>query len=306
MAYYLIRRLFMLVPTLIGITFVTFLILQLVPGDPARVAAGQDADEETIRVVRTELGLDQSIPVQYAIFLKNILRGNLGRSMISRSEVINEIWPYFLNTVRLASASIVIAFILGITLGTVAAIRQYSWIDHLTMGFVLLGISTPTFCSGLIIILIFSVSLGLFPSGGSQGVISIALPAVTLAAPSIAMTARMTRSSMLEVLNQDYIRTARAKGQREWKVIFKHALKNALIPTTTIVGLEFGYLMGGAVLVETVFTWPGLGRLIVSSISARDYPMVQGGILVFALSFVLVNFFVDIIYTSLDPRIKYE
>jgi len=226
--------------------------------------------------------------------------------MVTRTEVIDEIWPRFLNTIRLALVSISIAFVLGITLGTIASIYQYSWIDHLTTGIVLLGISTPTFCSGLIIILIFSVWFGWFPSGGAEGLSSIVLPAVTLAAPSIAITARMTRSSMLEVLKQDYIRTARAKGQIEWKVVYKHALRNALIPTITIVGLEFGYLMGGAVLVETVFTWPGLGRLIVSSISGRDYPMVQAGVLIFAISFVLVNLLVDIIYTYLDPRITYE
>jgi ABC-type dipeptide/oligopeptide/nickel transport system permease component len=306
MANYIIRRLLMLVPTLFGITFVSFLILQFVPGDPARFAAGQDADEETIAIVRTELGLDRSIPVQYGIFLKNVVKGNLGRSMVSRSEVIHEIWPHFLNTVRLAMASILIAFFFGILLGTLAAIYQNSWIDYLTMVVVLLGISTPTFWSGLVIILIFSVNLGWFPSGGAEGFHSIVLPALTLAAPSIAMAARMTRSSMLEVLRQDYIKTARAKGQKEWKVVSKHALKNALIPTVTIIGLQFGYLMGGAVLVETIFTWPGLGRLIVSSISGRDYPMVQGGVLLFAFSFVLVNLLIDVIYTYLDPRITYE
>lgn len=306
MANYILRRILMLFPTLIGITFVSFLILQFVPGDPASFAAGQDADEETINTVRKELGLDRPIPIQYWFFLKNVIKGDLGRSMVNRSKVIEDIWPHFLNTVKLALVSIIVAFIFGILLGTLAAVYQNSWVDHITMGVVFLGISTPTFWSGLIIILIFSVQLGWFPSGGSEGFHSIVLPALTLAAPSVAMAARMTRSSMLEVLKQDYIKTARAKGQKEWKVIFKHALKNALIPTVTIIGLQFGYLMGGAVLVETIFTWPGLGRLIVSSISGRDYPMVQGGVLLFAFSFVLVNLLIDVIYTYLDPRITYE
>ena len=306
MLHYVLRRLLMLVPTLIGITFVSFLILQLVPGDPASFAAGQDADAATIATVRKELGLDKSIPHQYGLFLANVVKGDFGRSMVTRSAVAHEIWPRFLDTTRLALASILIAIVVGTLLGTLAAVYHNSWIDRATMIVVLFGISTPTFWSGLVIILIFSVHLGWFPSGGAEGFRSIILPAVTLAAPALAMASRMTRSSMLDVLRQDYIKTARAKGQKERNIIFNHALKNALIPTVTIIGLQFGYLMGGAVLVETIFSWPGLGRLIVSSISTRDYPMVQGGVLLFAFSFVLVNLLIDFLYTYLDPRIVYE
>jgi len=306
MINYIIRRLLMLIPTLVGITLVSFLILQLVPGDPARTIAGQDAEEEAVEALRIRLGLDKPIFLQYCIFLKNVVSGNFGKSISTQNEVIAEVWPHFLNTVRLALVSVVISLFVGIGLGTVAAIYQNTTIDHITMGVVLLGISTPTFWAGLIIILVFSINLGWFPSGRAEGFSSLVLPAITLAAPAIAMSARMTRSSMLEVLRQDYIKTARAKGQKESKVIYKHALKNALIPTITIVGLQFGYLMGGSVLVEVIFTWPGLGRLIVSSISARDYPLVQGGVLFFAFSFILVNLLVDILYTYLDPRITYE
>ncbi|MBW2060885.1 MAG: ABC transporter permease [Deltaproteobacteria bacterium] len=306
MISYVIRRILMLVPTLIGITLVSFLILQLVPGDPARTIAGLEAEEEDIEAIRHQLGLDKPIIVQYGIFLKNVTKGEFGQSIRTQNDVVAEIWPRFINTLKLALASILISLFIGLIIGSVAAIRQNTIVDYTSMVFVLLGISTPTFWSGLLIILVFSVFLGWFPSGGSEGLISLVLPAITLAAPSAAVTARMTRSSMLEVFRQDYIRTARAKGQKESKVIYKHALKNALIPTTTIVGLQFGYLMGGAVLVETVFTWPGLGRLIVDSIYTRDYPVVQGGVILFAFGFVLANLVVDILYIYLDPRISYE
>jgi peptide/nickel transport system permease protein len=306
MISYVVRRCFILVPTLIGITLISFLILQLVPGDPARMIAGVEAKEEDIVAVRHQLGLDKPILIQYGIFLKNLLRGNLGESIRTKNSVVYEIWPRLINTVKLALASLIISLPIGLIMGTIAAIRQNTIVDYVMMVCVLLGISTPTFWSGLILALIFSVHLGWFPSGGAGGVMSLVLPSVTLAAATAAMTARMIRSSLLDVLRQDYIRTARAKGQKESKVISKHALKNALIPTVTVVGLQFGYLLGGAVLVETIFTWPGLGRLIVDSIFIRDYPVVQGGIMFFAFSFVLVNLIVDVLYAYLDPRITYE
>jgi peptide/nickel transport system permease protein len=306
MISYVVRRCFILVPTLIGITLISFLILQLVPGDPARMIAGVEAKEEDIVAVRHQLGLDKPILIQYGIFLKNLLRGNLGESIRTKNSVVYEIWPRLINTVKLALASLIISLPIGLIMGTIAAIRQNTIVDYVMMVCVLLGISTPTFWSGLILALIFSVHLGWFPSGGAGGVMSLVLPSVTLAAATAAMTARMIRSSLLDVLRQDYIRTARAKGQKESKVISKHALKNALIPTVTVVGLQFGYLLGGAVLVETIFTWPGLGRLIVDSIFIRDYPVVQGGIMFFAFSFVLVNLIVDVLYAYLDPRITFE
>jgi peptide/nickel transport system permease protein len=295
-----------MIPTLIGITLVSFLILQLVPGDPARVIAGLEADEEAVQSIRVELGLDKPILVQYALFLKNTIKGNFGQSIRTQNDVTAEVWPRFINTLKLALVSTLFAILVGIPLGTIAATRHNSLLDYITMATVLLGVSTPTFWSGLIMILMFSVYLGWFPPGGAHGFLSIVLPAITLAAPSAAIIARMTRSSMLEVLKQDYIKTARAKGQVESRVVFDHALKNALIPTVTIVGLQFGYLMGGAILVETIFTWPGLGRLIVNSILTRDYPVVQASVIVFSLSFVFTNLAVDLLYKYLDPRISYD
>jgi peptide/nickel transport system permease protein len=306
MVYYIVRRLLMLIPTLVGITFVSFFILQLVPGDPARVIAGVEAEEEVVEALRESLGLRKPIIVQYWIFLKNVMEGDFGESIRTKHRVIDEVWPRFLNTVKLSLVSIVIAFVVGITIGTIAGVYRNSSVDYLTMVLVLLGISTPTFWSGLIFILIFSVYFGWFPAGGFAGIHSIVLPAITLAAGPAAMTARMARASILDVLRQDYIKTALAKGLRESKVIYKHALRNALIPTVTIIGLQFGYLIGGSVLVETIFTWPGLGRLIVQSIDTRDYPVVQGGVLIFASSFVFINLAVDILYTYLDPRVTYE
>jgi len=306
MLLYTTRRILLLIPTLIGITLVSFLILQLVPGDPARTIAGLEADEETVQSIRTQLGLDKPIFVQYGRFIRNTLTGNFGRSIRTQNEVVAEVWPRFINTLELALASTIIAVFLGIPLGTLAATHHNSPLDYCTMAAVLLGISTPTFWSGLIMILIFSVCLGWFPPGGAHGFLSLVLPSLTLAAPSAAIIARMTRSSMLEVLKQDFIKTARAKGQTESRVIFEHALQNALIPTVTIVGLQFGYLMGGAILVETIFTLPGLGRLLVDSILTRDYPVVQAGVIFFAGSFVLTNLGVDLLYNFLDPRISYE
>lgn len=306
MTSYLIRRILMLVPTLIAITMISFFILQVVPGDPARVMAGIEADEKDVQAIRHQLGLDRPIYVQYGIFLKNVARGNFGESIRSRDDVIKQIWPRFLNTLRLSVASICISIIVGIVAGVIAATRKNTGVDYATMGLILLGISAPTFWTGLLLILALSVYAGWFPAGGTGGLLNLVLPAVTLAAPSAAVTARMTRSSMLEVLQMEYIKAARAKGQSEVKVIFKHALKNALMPTVTVVGMQFGYLMGGAVLVETVFTWPGLGWLLVDAIFAKDYPVVQAGVIFFAAGFVLVNLAVDILYTYIDPRITYE
>jgi len=306
MINYIIRRLLMIVPTLIAITMVSFFILQVVPGDPARAMAGIEASEKDVQAIRTQLGLDKPIYVQYGIFLKHIVRGDFGQSIRSRDDVIKQIWPRFLNTLRLAVASISLSIVIGIIAGVIAATRRNSGIDYLTMGLVLVGISAPTFWTGLLLILVFSVFAGWFPAGGTGGFLSLVLPAITLAAPSAAVTARMTRSSMLEVLQMDYIKTARAKGQKEMKVVFKHALKNALMPTITIVGMQFGYLMGGAVLVETVFTWPGVGWVLVDAIFAKDYPVVQAGVIFIAASFVFVNLAVDILYSYVNPRITYE
>ncbi|MBW1711759.1 MAG: ABC transporter permease [Deltaproteobacteria bacterium] len=306
MSAYIFRRLLMLVPLLIGITVVSFLILQLVPGDPARIIAGMDADETAVQEVRSQLGLDRPLIHQYLSFMGQVVRGDFGRSIRTGRPVLEEVGRSFPLTACLAGASIVIAFLLGVPAGAAAAWQQNRTLDYALMGLVLLGVSTPTFWSGLLLILAFSLALGWLPSGGAGGLSHLLLPALTLAAPAAAVTARMTRSSMLEVLGQDFIRTARAKGQSEFKVIVGHGLRNALVPTVTVVGLQFGYLLGGAVLVETIFTWPGLGWLIVNAIFARDYPVVQAGVMLFAFCFVLVNLLVDVLYAYLDPRITYD
>jgi len=296
----------MLIPTLLAVTMCSFLILHLIPGDPARVIAGLDASDEIVESLRHRLGLDKPIYIQYAIFLKNVATLNFGESIRSRDDVIKQVLPRFRNTLLLSIVSIGISTVIGILAGVLASVRQNSITDYTITTLVLLGISAPSFWVGLLLILFFSVELGIFPAGGMMGVKSIVLPALTLSGAASAMTARMTRSSMLETLRMDYIKAARAKGQRESKVIFKHALKNALMPTITIVGIQFGYLLGGSVLVETVFSWPGLGWLTVDAIFAKDYPVVQACVVFFACSFVLVNLLVDLVYVYISPKMTYE
>ena len=306
MVAYVARRILMLIPILVCITLVSFFILQAIPGDPARVIAGIDAREDQVQVIRHELGLDKPIYVQYGIFLKNVIQLNFGQSIRSKDDVIKQVWPRFKKTLLLAVASIAISITIGILAGVIASTKQNTALDYIISVTFLLGISAPTFWIGLLLMLFFSVWAGWFPAGGIDSMSSIVLPAVTLAAPSTAVTARMTRASMLEVLRMDYIKTARAKGQREVKVVFKHALKNALMPTVTVVGIQFGFLMGGSVLVETVFSWPGLGWLVVDAIFAKDYPVVQACVMFFAFSFVLANLAVDILYTYINPRVTYD
>ena len=296
----------MLIPTLLAVTVGSFLILHLIPGDPARVMAGLEASEEIVESLRHRLGLDKPIYVQYAIFLKNISKLNFGESIRSQDAVIKQILPRFRNTLILSLVSISISTLIGILAGVLASVRQNTITDYTITTLVLLGISAPSFWLGLLLILFFSVYLGIFPAGGMLEIKSIVLPAITLAGGASAMTARMMRSSMLETLRMDYIKAARAKGQREYKVIFKHALKNALMPTITIVGIQFGYLMGGSVLVETVFSWPGLGWLTVDAIFAKDYPVVQACVIFFAFSFVFVNLAVDIVYAYISPKMTYD
>ena len=296
----------MLFPTLLAVTTCSFLILHLIPGDPARAIAGLEASEEIVDSLRQRLGLDKPLYVQYGIFLRNVSRFQFGESIRSQDDVIKQIIPRFKNTLILALASITLSTIIGILAGVIASVRQNTAMDYGITTLVLLGISAPSFWFGLLLILVFSVYAGWLPAGGMYGFKSIILPAVTLSGGASAMTARMTRSSMLEVLRMDYIRAARAKGQSEIKVVFKHALKNALMPTITIVGIQFGYLMGGSVLVETVFSWPGLGWLTVDAILAKDYPVVQACVLFFAFSFVLANLVVDILYTYISPKVTYD
>lgn len=306
MLSYVIKRLLSMIPVLIGISILLFFMLRMLPGDPAQVLAGQMASPEEIATIRTQLGLDRPIYEQYLSYLGRLVRMDLGRSARTQNPVIEEIWARLPNTVLLAVVAISLACLLGIPAGIISAVRPYTWVDYaVTMG-ALFGISMPVFWLGMMLVVLFSVILRWLPAGGTGGWQHVVLPSVTLASFVVAFIARMTRSTMLETLAQDYTTTARSKGLKENVVVIKHALKNALIPIVTVVGLQFGLLLGGAVLTETVFAWPGIGRLIVDSILARDYPVIQGTILIFGLLYLLVNLAVDLAYAYIDPRIRYD
>jgi len=306
MLAYIARRLVALVAVLVGVSIIIFAILKFVPGDPARLVAGMDASEADVQNIRHQLGLDRPVYIQYLTFVGNALHGNFGRSTRSLQPVSAELKLRLPATIELAVAAMLLATVFGVVLGVIAAVRPYSIWDNLSSFLAISGVSMPTFWLGLMLILIFSVTLRWFPVSGRGGLRHLVLPALTLAATSSAIIARQTRSDMLDVLHQDYVRTARAKGLTEQGVIFRHALRNALIPTTTIVGLQFGYLLGGAVITETVFAWPGVGRLLVDGIKFRDFPVVQATVLVLATIFVFVNLGVDLLYMVLDPRIKVQ
>ncbi len=302
---YVLRRIALVIPTLLGVTIIIFLLIRLIPGDPARVIAGLNASEEDVAQLRVELGLDRPLHVQYGIFLSQLVRGNLGISAATRAPVIEEITLRLRPTVLLAITSTTLAVIVGLGAGIISATRQYSTLDYVVMSVALFGVSIPVFWLGLMMMLLFSVYLHWLPAGGSGGPAHFVLPTIALAAFSIAIIARMTRSSLLETFNQDYVRTAHAKGVRRSTVILRHALKNAFIPILTVIGLQFGALLGGAILTETTFAWPGMGRLLVNAISSRDYPIIQGIVLTFALLFAAVNLAVDVLYAYVDPRIHY-
>ena len=306
MLQYVVKRLLSTIPVLFGISLLLFFMLRMLPGDPAQVLAGQMATPEEIENIRHQLGLDRPIHVQYAFFLSRLALFDLGRSARTQNPVTEEIWARLPNTILLAVVAIALACLFGIPAGIVSAVRPYTWTDYVVTFSALFGISMPVFWLGLMLVVIFAVMLNWLPAGGTGSWKHVILPSLTLAALMVAFIARMTRASMIEVLSQDYTTTARSKGLKEQVVIIKHALKNALIPIITVVGLQFGLLLGGAVLTETVFAWPGLGRLIVDSILARDYPVIQGAILVFGLLYILVNLIVDLVYAYVDPRIRYE
>ncbi|MFH2133006.1 MAG: ABC transporter permease [bacterium] len=305
MIRYFFGRLISTIPVLFGITLFLFFMLRALPGDPAQVIAGEMATEQEVEIIRHQLGLDQPVIIQYQIFMTRLIQLDLGTSIRTQNPVTEEISPRLANTVLLALVATVIACLLGIPAGIIAAVRPYTWMDNIVTILALFGMSMPAFWLGLMLIVIFSVNWQLLPVGGSGGIEYIVLPAITLAAMLIASIARNTRSSMMETMSQDYITTARAKGVVENTIIIRHALKNSFIPIITVIGLQFGALLGGPVLTETVFAWPGMGRLLVSSILGRDYPMIQGIILVFALLFVLTNILVDLIYVFLDPKVRY-
>jgi peptide/nickel transport system permease protein len=303
---YLARRAVAAIPTLWGVATVVFLMARLLPGDPARVIAGVLASPTDVERIRHQMGLDQPLWIQYLDFMGSLLHLNLGTSAHTDAPVLEEIGSRLPYTIELAVIALVIAVTVGILAGIVAAVRRNTALDLIISGLSVFGVSMPVYWLGLMMIILFAIELHLFPAAGADEPTSIVMPAVTLALFSVGLIARMTRSSMLEVLGQDYVRTARAKGAPFRRVVFRHALRNALLPVMTVIGLQFGALLGGAVVTETVFAWPGVGRLLVDSIFFRDYPVVQGLVLMFGTTFVLINLLVDVLYAYVDPRIHYN
>ncbi len=313
MTGYVARRLLALLPVLLIVATVGFFLIYLTPGDPAAVMLGPDATDEDLQNLRKIMGLDRPLLVQLVLWYSRMLRGDLGYSIFLQRPVLQAIFERLEPTMLLTMMALAVAVGIGIPAGVAAAVRRNSWVDQASMGAALLGVSMPGFWLGLNLILVFSVYLGLFPVAGyvplhqslPGAIRSLVLPAVTLGFGGSALIARMTRSSMLEVLGQDYVRTARAKGNREPRVILGHALRNAMIPTVTVVGLALGGLLAGAIVTETVFALPGVGRLVISSVLRRDYPVVQGVLMFIAAIYVLVNLLIDVLYVYLDPRVKY-
>jgi peptide/nickel transport system permease protein len=304
MLIFVLRRLLLTIPVLLGVIFVVMLTTDLIPGDPVALMLGDAGNKETIAKFREHLGLDRPLAVRYLRYLGQVVTGDLGRSIQQNRPVVDELADAWPATLQLTVVALVLAALVGVATGIVSAVWPNSIFDSLSRLSSLFGLSMPVFWTGLVMIVIFAFWLPLLPVGGIGSPAHLVLPAVTLALPSIAMIARMTRSSVLEVLREDYVRTARAKGVRERLVVAKHALRNAAIPILTLVGLQAGQLMGGAVLTETVFAWPGLGRLMVKAIFARDYVLLQGAVLIFAMAFVVINLIVDLSYGALDPRVS--
>ncbi|WP_025782774.1 ABC transporter permease [Sporosarcina sp. D27] len=334
MLSYIGKRLFQLIPVLLGMTFVVFMMIRAIPGNPAQVILGQQATPEAVAALNAKLGLDQPWYIQFFSYLKGLFTGDLGESMRTRLPVADEIWPYLAATLELALFAMIIAVVIGINAGIISAWFQNSWFDYTAMILALVGVSMPIFWLGLLGQWAFAIELQWLPTTGREQVRDpvsaitnlymidamlngrfdqlwevfkhLILPGLALATIPMAIIARMTRSSMLEVMRSDYIRTARAKGQKMFWVVYKHALKNAIIPVLTIVGLQMGMLLGGAILTETIFAWPGIGRYIYDAINYRDYPVIQSGILIVAFFFVMINLIVDLLYGVIDPRIKYD
>jgi peptide/nickel transport system permease protein len=311
---YVVQRVLSLLPVLVGVTLLVFLVMQLAPGDPAQIMLGAHANEEDVAQLRSDLGLDQPGDVQYGRWLGGVVRGDWGRSIQLKREVLPYIAGRFQNSGYLMLLALAISCLAGVPAGIISAIRQYSLGDRVSMVMVLMGFSTPVFWLGIILQIVFGLLLGILPVSGIQSpgqtgtadlLRHLILPALTLATAPTAIIARMTRSSMLEVIRQDYIRTARAKGLTERLTISRHGMRNALIPVVTVIGLQAGYLLGGDLLVEIVFSYPGIGLAMVTGILARDFPLVQGAILMVASSYVLVNLITDVAYAYIDPRIRY-
>lgn len=331
---YTIRRLLMLIPVLFGMTLIVFFMIRAIPGDPAQIILGQQATEEGIEALNEKLGLNQPWYIQYIDYVKGLLTGDLGTSLRTNSPISSEIWPYLAATIELAVVAMIIAVVIGVNAGIISAWFQNSWFDYLAMLIAIIGVSVPVFWLGLMEQWIFSIKLDWLPSTGRESIRDpinaithlylidtliqgrfdqfivvikhLILPAIALGTIPMAIIARMTRSSMLEVMRSDFIRTAKAKGMHMFFVVYKHSLKNAVIPVLTVIGLQMGLLLGGAILTETIFGWPGIGRYIYDAIGFRDYPVIQSGILVVATIFVFINLLVDLIYAAVDPRIKYN
>ncbi|KUO73176.1 MAG: peptide ABC transporter permease [Clostridia bacterium BRH_c25] len=326
MVKYVFNRILQIIPVVLGITVLVFFIMRMIPGDPAMVMLGQDATPEDIARIRAILGLDRNIFVQLFSYIKNMLMLDFGNSIFLRQPVLEVIKASFPATIELAVTALIISLIIAVPLGIISAVKQNSWVDYTSMAFAQLGISMPVFWTGVLLILLFSVKLGWLPSFGrgesiieglkvlvttGSGEVLLAslkkliLPAASLGIMGSAMISRMIRSTMLEVLDSDYVRTARAKGTVERKVIMKHAFRNALLPVVTIVGLQFGTLLGGSIITESVFAWPGIGRIIVTAISQRDFPLVQGGVIFLATTFAVMNLLVDVLYVVINPKIRH-
>ncbi|PWC16212.1 glutathione ABC transporter permease GsiC [Brenneria roseae subsp. roseae] len=306
MLNYFIKRLLGLIPTLLIVMVLVFLFVHLLPGDPARLAAGREADATVVELVRQDLGLDKPLPEQFWHFFTRSLQGDLGTSMVSKRPVADEIATRFMPTFWLTVSSMVWAVIFGMAIGVVSAVWRNGWPDRIGMTLAVSGISFPAFALGMLLMQVFSVELGWLPTVGADTWRHYILPSITLGAAVAAVMARFTRASFVEVMQEDYMRTARAKGVRESLVVVKHGLRNALIPVVTMMGLQFGFLLGGSIVVEKVFNWPGLGRLLVDSVEMRDYPVIQAEVLLFSLEFILINLLVDMLYAAINPAIRYK
>ncbi|EBU6210756.1 TPA: glutathione ABC transporter permease GsiC [Salmonella enterica subsp. enterica serovar 40:-:1,5] len=306
MLNYVLKRLLGLIPTLLIVAVLVFLFVHLLPGDPARLIAGPEADAQVIALVRQQLGLDQPLHVQFWHYITHVLQGDFGTSMVSRRPVSEEIASRFLSTLWLTITSMIWAVLFGMAIGIAAAVWRNRWPDRVGMTLAVTGISFPAFALGMLLMQIFSVDLGWLPTVGADSWQHYILPSLTLGAAVASVMARFTRSSFVDVLSEDYMRTARAKGVSETWVVLKHGLRNAMIPVVTMMGLQFGFLLGGSIVVEKVFNWPGLGRLLVDSVDMRDYPVIQAEVLLFSLEFILINLVVDVLYAAINPAIRYK
>ena len=306
MIQYTIKRIFQTIPVLLGVIVITFILMYMIPGDPVVSMVGERYDEQTIKKLREELKLDDPLPVQFIDYVSNVFQGNFGKSFITGEPVMQALLVKLPNTIILAVTAMVIAIMSGLVMGLFASVNQGSVLDKVTMFFALAGISTPVFWMGILFILVFGVHLNWFPPTGFGGVEYIILPAITLGIRSAAYIARLSRAAMIEILEQDYIRTARMKRLPEWKTLFKHGFPNILIPVITLIGTDFGSYLSGAVLTESIFGWPGIGRFALEAILKRDFPVIQGTVLFMAIVFIFVNLFVDICYGFIDPRIRME